>query len=247
MFYRLLCLLVVVFWLTMSALLIRTELSTGKSPLRAVPIEHVLKLLFRHEQQSDLNIYSDRTRFGHLRIHPRVDKETGHRILEFSGALQLRLPTLPKQRFLWDGAVEMDPAFATQRFRFGFTMLEPTNYRAETQIEPPAKRMHVLVRTTAGISEETFTLDEKGAWQLMEHFGVDPEVVQTFTRDTTINPEITAQQSSLRVHGERMETYLVTIQQSGQTLLEFHVDQLGKILQAKTLVGYTLTPDELVP
>lgn len=246
MFYRLLCLLVVAFWLTMTALLIRTELSPAKSRLRAVPIEHVLKLLFRHEQQSDLNIYSERTRFGHLRVHPRVDKETGRRILEFTGALQLRLPPLPRQRFLWDGAVEMDAAFVTQRFHFGFTMLEPTNYRAETRIEPLAKLMHVLVRSKAGVSEETFTLDEKGAWQLMEHFGVDPGVVQTFTRDTNISPEISAQQSSLRVHGERMDTWLVTIQQSGQTLLEFHVDQLGKILHAKTLVGYTLTPDDLI-
>ena len=44
-----------------------------------------------------------------------------------------------------------------------------------------------------------------------------------------------------------MQTYLVTVQQNGQVLLEFHVDQLGKILHAKTLIGYTLTPDDVIP
>ena len=38
-----------------------------------------------------------------------------------------------------------------------------------------------------------------------------------------------------------------TIEQSGQTLLEFDVSQLGQILRAKTLIGYSLAPDDVVP
>jgi hypothetical protein len=98
-----------------------------------------------------------------------------------------------------------------------------------------------------GVDEETYSLDEEGGWELMKRFGVDPAVVQAFAHDATTKPEIIAQQASLFVHGERMQTYLVTVQQNGQVLLEFHVDQLGKILHAKTLVGYTLTPDDVIP
>jgi hypothetical protein len=49
------------------------------------------------------------------------------------------------------------------------------------------------------------------------------------------------------IHGERIQTYLVSIGQNGQTLLEADISQLGQILRAKTLIGYTLMPDDLVP
>ena len=37
------------------------------------------------------------------------------------------------------------------------------------------------------------------------------------------------------------------MESNGQTLLEFHVDQLGRIVQANTLLGYTLSPDATTP
>ena len=43
-----------------------------------------------------------------------------------------------------------------------------------------------------------------------------------------------AQRGSLLIHGERIETYLVTYRQSGQTFLEAQVSQLGQVLQVKT-------------
>jgi len=59
--------------------------------------------------------------------------------------------------------------------------------------------------------------------------------------------EIKARQSTLAVPGGRMDTYLVTMETNGQTLLECHVDQLGRIVQASTLLGYTLSPDSTTP
>jgi hypothetical protein len=44
-----------------------------------------------------------------------------------------------------------------------------------------------------------------------------------------------------------MDTYLVTIESNGQTLLECHVDQLGRIVQATTLLGYSLSPEDITP
>jgi hypothetical protein len=40
---------------------------------------------------------------------------------------------------------------------------------------------------------------------------------------------------------------MVTVEQSGQTLLEFHLSQLGQILHVRTLIGYTLAPDDMFP
>ena len=248
MAYRIVCILVIGFWLTMAGLLLKTELHPGKSRLREVRIEHVLKLLFLHEQHSDLNIFSERTRFGHLRIYPHVEKETGRRLLQFDGDLQLRLPKLPKQRFSWSGVAEMDASLTTQLFELKFKMEEPISYSAEARIEPATKRMTVLLRSKESVTSETFEFDEAGAWQeLMRHFDVDPAVMRALSQDATMQPRIIAEQSSLRIHGEHIETYLVTIEQNGQTLLEFHVNELGQILYAKTLIGYTLVPDDLGP
>ena len=60
-------------------------------------------------------------------------------------------------------------------------------------------------------------------------------------------PIIRARQSSIRYRGERTETYLVSIEQNGQTLIQCQFSQLGHVLQAKTLLGYTLQPDDLLP
>jgi hypothetical protein len=248
MAYRTLCILVIAFWLIMGGLLLKTEFHPDKSRLREVRIQHVLKLLFLHEQRSDLNIYSERTRFGRLRIYPHVEKATGRRLLEFDGDLQLRLPTLPKQRFSWSGVAAMDASLTTQLFELKFNMEEPISYSAEARIEPIIRRMSVLLRSKESVTSETFEFDEAGAWQeLMRHFDVDPAVVRAFSHDARTQPRIIAEQSSLRIHGERIETYLVTIEENDQTLLEFHVNELGQILHAKTLIGYTLVPDDFGP
>jgi hypothetical protein len=142
----------------------------------------------------------------------------------------------------------MDASLTTQLFELKFKMEEPISYSAEARIEAATRRMTVLLRSKESVTSETFEFDEAGAWQeLMRHFDVDPAVVHALLQDATMQPRIVAEQSSLRIHGEHIETYLVTIEQNGQTLLEFHVNELGQILYAKTLIGYTLLPDDLGP
>jgi hypothetical protein len=43
--------------------------------------------------------------------------------------------------------------------------------------------------------------------------------------------------------GEKVETLLVTLQVNEQTLMEAQVSQLGQVLQAKTLTGWTVELD----
>jgi hypothetical protein len=240
--------LIVVFWVTMTVLLIRHEQATGRSRLREVSVEHVLKLLFAHEQASDLNIHSDRVRFGQLRVHPHIDKETGTRSLDFNGTLQFHLPTLAaKQRVSWDGTVELDPTLIAQRVQFGVTMHDPNDYRVEARIELMSHTAYVMMRSAGGSLEDSYTLDDAGAAKLMEQVGLDPAMIRTLVPQQPSGPRISAQQSFLRIHGEKIDTYMVTVEQGGQTLLEFHLSQLGQILHARTLIGYTLAPDDLLP
>src|SRR5262245_7266621 len=64
MIYRTAAALIVVFWLVMTTLLIRNEVNPEDSRLREVPVTHVLKLLYLHEQPSHLRIYAGGTPIG---------------------------------------------------------------------------------------------------------------------------------------------------------------------------------------
>jgi len=233
----------------MTALLIRHEHATGKSRLREVSVAHVLKLMFDREQPSDLNIHSDRVRFGQMRIEPHVDKETGVRTLDFSGTLQFASPVLlPRQRVSWDGTILFDPALVAQRVQFGITMHEPNDSRVAARIDLASRMANVSLQLPDGaVLEDAYTLDDAGAAKLMDQLGLDPAVVRTVVPREAAPPTISAQQSVLRIHGEKIETYMVTVEQSGQTLLEFHLSELGQVLQARTLIGYTLAPDDMLP
>jgi hypothetical protein len=247
MFHRLIFFVVIAFWMIMTGLLIQTEVRPAKSRLLAVRPENVLKLIFHQEQASDLNIYNDRTRIGYLRIHPRIDKETGGKIVEFSGNLHLRIPSLDRQRFSWEGAVGMDADYKTQSVVAHFIVHEPANYRVQVFVDALAGQMRVTQHTNGRETGQTFPLDENGAGELLSSLQIDPSLLKSVRNTKTAPAEITAEKSSLQMHGERVETYLVRIEKNGQTWLEFHVDQLGQIATAKTLIGYTLAPYESLP
>ena len=77
MIYRTVAALIVFFWILMTTLLIRNEVNPEDSRVREVPLTHVLKLLYLHEQASDLRIYAGGTAIGHLRVHPHRHRREG--------------------------------------------------------------------------------------------------------------------------------------------------------------------------
>ncbi len=247
--YRSLAAVIVIFWIAMSALLLRSELGPSDSRLRAVPAGHVMKLLFAHEQTSDLNIYSDRQRIGHLRLHPRVRKEDGARVLEFSGRFQLTLPGTAPWRVAWDGSMEMTRLLDVQSFHLGLTLRDLGNSRLELTFLPPENlARYELWNAGVVVDKADFPLDERGAQAVVDRLGIPPDIFRMARGSKSAKPaEITALQSSIEIHGEKIDTYLVTIRQNGQTMIEVHVSQLGQVLRGTTLLGYTFSPDELMP
>ena len=248
MIYRVAAIFIVLFWLTMTALLVRKEARPEDSTLREIPVAHVVNLLFLHEQVSELNIVSEKLRLGHLRIEPHVNKETAARLIEFSGYLHLRIPGGARQRVTWNGEWEMEKSLVTRRFQLGVTMHDPGEVRGVFVIVPATNRAHYELRTSSGIVEQgDYPLDEAGLREVLQLLGVDPMLLPSKPMHSAAQPLVKALQSSMEIHGEHIDTYLVAAEQNEQRLLEIHVSQLGQILRAKTILGYSLAPDDITP
>ena len=254
MLYRALAIFVTGFWLTMIGLLIRKEAGPGDSSLREVPVGHVVKLLLMHEQPSDLNIYHGKLRLGNLRIHPQMPKGERSRVIDFIGSLQVMVPGFDRQRVDWSGELELEKTLATRRFSMTLTSRDPTlhstpGFRVEIAIVPAENLLTWTVQSGQPFIDQphTYTLDADGLQRALREIDPAlPEMLQSQTRSMT-PPVIKALQSSMLIHGERIDTFLVSIEQSGQTLLEFDVSQLGQIIRAKSLIDYSLAPDDVVP
>ena len=239
---------IIVFWITMTTLLVRTELWPNHSRLRTVPIEHVAKLMWLHEQASDLIVWDERLRVGHLTLHPKLRADDGARLLEYSGNLSVRLPGSPRNRISWDGIAEFAADSQLRSLLLGLGMKEPSLMRAEILVKPAENHAtYRLFNAGRETDSQEFTLDEAGLKKVLTEVDLDPALYDTFRSSSRATPIITAQQSSLNIHHERIETYLVEVRQGGQTLIEAHISQLGQVLHMRTLVGYTLMPDDLIP
>ncbi|MEA3210923.1 MAG: hypothetical protein QOE70_3980 [Chthoniobacter sp.] len=248
MLYRVLASLIVIFWITMTALLVRKEVGPGDSSLREVPVGHVVKLLFLHAQSSDLEIYSEKLRVGHLQVHPHVRAEDSGRLVNFNGQLQVALPGQARQRMAWTGELEMDKVLAMQRAKLTVTFRDPAISLVEVVIDPRARQLRYESRVGDRLLDQgQYSLDEQGALTWLREQGLDPALLASVGRPPAVAPVVKALQSSIEYHGQKIDTYLVTAEQGGQTLLEFHVSQLGKILRVKTFVGYWAAPDDLLP
>src|SRR6476659_8380031 len=118
MIYRLTIILIGALWVTMWALLIRSEVRPDNAAIRLVPVEHVLRDAFRIEKDSDLWIASDGVQIGSLRLSPKQDEKTGTRTLGFTGRVTLNLPDGSSQRPGWSGELVMSREWAIQSFHF---------------------------------------------------------------------------------------------------------------------------------
>jgi hypothetical protein len=98
------------------------------------------------------------------------------------------------------------------------------------------------------IDEEDFTLDESGVRKALNYLELDPVSLPIDQkRLASTAPIVKARLSSMTVDGDSMDTYLVTIESNGQTMLEAQVDQLGRVLEVKTILGITLAPEDITP
>ncbi len=248
MLYRFLAATIIVFWLTMTVLLVRKENGMGNSALREVPLAHVAKLMLTHEQTSDLQIYNEKLPVGRIQIRPRIRPEDGQRRIDLSGSLQLMLPGTTRQRFTWNGELDLNRQLEPQRFRVAVSVREPADYTMNLLFEPADQRVTVETRTSRHLVKSSqYSLDEKGANDWLHDQGLDPSLLMSLHNPRSARLVLKAQQTSLEIRGEKVETYLISGEQGEQTLFEAHVSELGQILRVRTFLGYSAAPDDLTP
>ena len=248
MFYRTAVVFIVLFWLTMTGLLVHQQLRPADSALREVPPAHVVKLMFMHPSLSQLNIYSDKLRLGHLNLQPEISADRQDRDLKISGELQVIIPGAKRERIGWDGELKMDKLLNIKQFQLSVHTHAPADLTSRITVIPSENIAHYELRATNGVIErQDYTLDERGARSALEQVGLDAALLPIGQKSAASTMSIKARQATLDVPGGRMDTYLVTAESNGQTLLEFHVDQLGRVVQANTLLGYTLSADATTP
>ena len=246
MLYRFFAAMIVVFWLTMTALLIRNEVGPGGTSLREVPLAHVLRTMFGHGQASDLLVYGERQPVGHFRLQPRT--ESARRKMDFNGTLQVALPEVGRQRVAWTSELDFDPRLEAQRFKGSLSYRDPAPHMLDLEIDVPNNRLTYETRIDAMIARRGgYSLDEKGAHAWLRDEGIDPALLGSFHHSHSKPMEIKARQSRLEVRGENIETWLVSAEQGGQTLIEAHVSQLGQILRVRTFLGYSAAPEGMAP
>ena len=241
---------IVLFWITMTTLLVRSEWWPDRSALRAVPFEKVVKLMWFHQQPSDVVIWTEGRRVGHFRLEPKIRDGDGVRLLMFSGNMQVRLPGSLRHRISWDGVVEFDAALQMHTMLLGLDMKDVSLDRAEIEIVPSENRVSFKLKEAERVlNTAEYSLDENGLKKILSQVDLDPVLYDTFrsSSNSTAVPTLAAQESSLIIHHERAKTYLVELRQGGQTLIEAHISELGQVLRVKTLFGYFLAPDDLTP
>lgn len=256
MFHRLLVSGIVLFWVVMTGLLVRSELPGGAGNHTAVPAAHVFKQIFLHEEPSDLAFYRQRQRLGLFHVQPRHEPKSAapgaaHALL-ISGGSSLDAFGLPNQRVILRAVVELDAQQAVRRFEVSATVREARQKTPSLGLTfdgaPPAHRYHyavkrgdVLLKERAGTPEEL--LDDPD----LQALGFDPRplIRQALSRPAA-PARVEARRSAMPFNGEMIDTYLVTLR-GGLLDGTLQTTQQGQILAVTTGNGYDFYDETLTP
>jgi hypothetical protein len=246
MLYRALLILITGLFITMWTLLIRSEVQPGGNSLRALPVEHVLREVFQPEKPSNLIIHNGSQRIGTLRLAGQGEAADGSRALQFYGNALIEFPGGDPQRSAWNGEIVVTPDWKMKSLALtaatrGTSKTAGPATQLELVVSPLDETVSYAVKSGASVLDrQTFTTDEAGLTALLDHFDVDPMLRKQFRPGSGPKPVISARQASLVLQNVKLETSLLTVVVNGQTLIEVHISQLGEVLHARTMFGWTL-------
>jgi hypothetical protein len=249
MLHRLVAMLIVGFWLAMTGLLIVRELYPEATRLNVVPVGYVGRLVFQHQQPSGLKVYGTTDEVGYVNIEPKLLAANGARAFDVNGNLSIHPLGGNEQKLSWRGTIELDAAYTLRRIRG--TLSTQDEGQLAVDVDSVAGTAAFNTGTDAhGRGGETITLDEKGLAKLLGIAGLDAGVLRQLHATPAQMPpaEFSAQQSSTKLGGETISTYLLSMKIGGQTMFEAHISQLGQVLRAQVpIFGYRLLPDNIAP
>ena len=189
-----------------------------------------------------------------LNLQPRRlgSGETETHQLTGSGSFALNLPGLLNQRLVLHGTFDFNAREELQHIEIALGLHQPRQNVPGTTFlldgSPALDQWHyslhrgnMVLKESAGRFAQL--LDDPDLHAL----GFDPKLVGELSHQQASGTTITARHGTLRINGEEVETYLVTVQQAGGLESTVHLNQLGQILAVKTFLGYDLYNDEFTP
>jgi hypothetical protein len=253
MLHRLFAMLIVGFWLAMTGLLVVRELYPEASRLNEVPNGYVANLLFQHNQVSELQIYDAGKDIGYIHLQPNVSPDKQTRSIGYHGNITINPVGAGRQQLSWIGNAHFTSTNDLKLFRL-MVSSEGGSNQLEIILDMVRKTADLEVRAgQRTVEKKVIPLDANGLTQLVQWTGVGALVAQSqqaIGAAPAIANEIrfSSHQSSTKLNGESVSTYLVTMTMGGQKLFEAHVSQLGQVLRAATpLFDYKLAPYKVKP
>ncbi len=235
MIYRAVAGGIVVFWLAMTALFLRTELyPERRAAWLEIPPAQVLDLLFLHQENSELFIHSGGTPLGVLHVVPRIP-EDGLRHLDLRGDFLLRIPGMESQRAYFGFSFQMESDNRLRGLDIDLSLRRPA-FQIAIHIDPVGRSYHS--QTFEGdtlAAKHSGTFDSLLAEPALESFGIGPEQIQARASQLLSNaPELTARTGELRMGGEKIAVFFLTIKNGESGEIRIAVNQIGRVLRVDT-------------
>jgi len=244
MLYRLATVGIVAFWLVMMGLLVRLETHPEATGILEVPVSYVARLIFKHAQESRLEVYDLDKRAGSVSVRPSITPE-GQRALGFSGSVSIQLPLASRQRYSFSGQINMDAGLRVTDFHGELAMPEP-HYRILANGDTALKMLHYEIREGRDhvAASQDLPMDARLIGpQLLQNMGISLDALP-IPMSGIAPPVVTARETQITMHAEQLQVYEVLVSEGASQLIEVYVTQVGQIVMAKTNFGYTLSTEE---
>lgn len=255
MFYRAFVVGIVIFWGWMTCLLVRMEWSAGAGEAMSIPPSYVWKLMFLHEEGSDLVVYNGRQRLGSVHLQPRRGAGNGAgggRALTGYGNFVVDLPGVPRQNAGFHGTLHLDQNNEAQQFQLTAVLRQPKQRDAGITLDldgsPVTGRWHYAVRQgTELIRESTGTVAELLDVPELRALPFDPRNLLRAEQEQISRVTVSAHRGKLSMNGDDIETFVVSIKDGNGLENTVNVNPLGQVLAVKTFAGFNLLDEALSP
>lgn len=224
-------------------LLIKTEiLPHSQSSWLAIPPEHIIQMIFTHEEDSELGIYNANFKIGNFRISPRKEKNQDNR-LRYSGDFILQSPISKPQRVYIDGWVVTQPDLTLKSFELRILLRNPLLTLEIKTSNETGTFEYKLIQNEEVIREDSGNIADILKENSLNSLGLDPG----FFLKANSNIQVTARRADLRIRKEQIEVYRLLITHSDSLHTEIDISQIGRLLRVKTFLGYEMLAEGLEP
>lgn len=242
MLYRATMIGIIAFWMVMMGLLVRLETHPDATDILEVPVSYVMRIIFKHGQQSLLAVRDETKPIGTLSLRPSTSA-SGQRTLDFSGSLSLQLPLSTRQRYSFNGGINMDGTLQVRSYHVQLTQ-EP-RFQFNVKADAATNRIAYEVRQGDLVTaSQSLPMDEKSLGPLLLQALGLPATALPISTGSIAPPVFAARETQVSLQGEQLQVYEVTATEGTAPLLDFYVTQLGQVVMAKTNFGYSLTSED---